>query len=91
MAARQACHDEEMSETFTIRMESGPDMRYASGAFDRDIGSTTPVRVPGGGTAEGTIRAAVVSDDGSEVELTIEVPDGTLPKQRLSGFSLRNA
>jgi len=70
-----------MSETFTMRLESGPHMRYAPGAWDRDIGSTTRVRLPGGGTAEGTIRAAVVSEDGREAVLTVEVPDGTLPEQ----------
>ena len=78
-----------MSETFTMGLRAGPDTFYAQSAFDGQIGSTTRVKLPGGGEAEGIIRSVVVSDDGSEVEITVEVPDGTLPKQRLEGFSTR--
>ena len=77
-----------MSETFTMALKSGPDLRYAPGAFDGTIGSTTRVKLPGGGEAEGIIRAAVVNKDGSEAEITVEVPDGTLPKQPLGGYSI---
>ena len=48
----------------------------------------TPVKLPGGRQVEGKIRSATVAADGSGVEMIVEVPDGTLPKQPLSGFSL---
>ena len=71
-----------------MALKSGPDMRYAPGAFDGTIGSTTRVKLPGGGEAEGIIRAAAVNEDGSEVALTVEVPDGTLPPMPLKGYSI---
>ena len=77
-----------MSEIFTIARKAPPHALYAAGAFDGQIGSTTRVKLPGGREVEGIIREAVVSDDGSEVEVTIEVPDGTLPKLPLSGYSI---
>ena len=78
-----------MSKTFTIWRKAPPHTIYGAGAFDGQIGSATRVELPGGREAEGIIRAAVVSEDGSEVEVTIEVPDETLPKQPLSGYSIR--
>ena len=69
-----------------MALKSGPDMRYAPGAFDGTIGSTTRVKLPGGGEAEGIIRAAAVNEDGSEAALTVEVPDGTLPPLPLGGY-----
>ena len=77
-----------MSETFTMALKSGPDMRYAPGAFDGTIGSTTRVRLPGDREVDGIIRLARVSDDGSEAEITVEVPDGTLPPPSLKGYSI---
>ena len=77
-----------MSETFTMGLRAGPDTRYAPSAFDGQIGSTTCVKLPGGREAEGIIRAAWVSEDGSEAEITVEVPDGTLPSLPLKGYSI---
>lgn len=77
-----------MSETFTMAMKAGADTAYAPGVFDAQIGSTTRVKLPGGRWVEGIIRAASVSEDGSEVEVTIEVPDGALPYLPLNGYSI---
>ena len=77
-----------MSETFTMAIKAGPDTRYAPGAFSAAIGTPTRVKLPGGGEAEGIIRAAVVNEDGSEAEITVEVPDGTLPSPPLKGYSI---
>jgi hypothetical protein len=76
-----------MSETFTARLDSGPHIRYAPGAWDRAIGDTIRVNLPGGGMAQGIIRGAVVNEDGSEAEITVELPDGTLPKPP-GGYSI---
>lgn len=88
MTAEEACHDGWMSETFTMAIKAGPDAIYGAGAFDGQIGGTTRVKLPGGREVEGIIRAAAVSADGSEAEITVEVPDGTLPAMPLSGYSI---
>jgi hypothetical protein len=77
-----------MSETFTLALKAGPNTRYARGAYNRQVGSTTRVKLPGSREVEGVIRSAVVSEDGSEVEVTVEVPDGTLPPPSLKGHSI---
>ena len=78
-----------MSERFTMTLTAGPDTIYRSSAFDGQIGTTTRVKLPGGREVEGVIRNAVVSEDGSEAGITVEVPDGTLPKSPLGGYSIR--
>jgi hypothetical protein len=77
-----------MSETFTMAMKARPDEIYGAGAFDRTIGTTTRVKLARGRETEGIIRRVVVSEDGSEAEITVEVPDGTLPAPPLSGYSI---
>ena len=72
-----------------MAMRAGPDVIYGAGAFDRAIGTTTRVKLAGGREVEGTIRHAVVSEDGSEAEITVEVPAGTLPSLPLKGYSIR--
>jgi len=77
-----------MSERFSIARKARPDVAYAPSAATSLTGTTTRVELPGGRYVEGVICAASVNEDGSELEITVEVPDGTLPRQLLSGFSL---
>jgi len=82
-----------MSETCTVRIPADVDEVFAPGAFDGNIGKAMAVTLTGRGAdaVEGVVRAAEVIDDGLAVLLTVEVPDGTLPRQSLSGFSLGSA
>lgn len=77
-----------MSEVFIAWEPAPADTVFAQGAFDGQVGGMTRVKLPGGREAEGKIWSATVAEDGSGVEMIVEVPDGTLPKQPLSGFSL---
>ena len=77
-----------MSEVFIAWEPAPADTVFAQEAFDGEVGSTTPVTLPGGRQVEGKIRSAKVAEDGSGVEMIVEVPDGTLPKQPVSGFRL---
>jgi len=77
-----------MSETFKTRLAADAGERFGPRVFDRQIGNPCRVKLPDGSHAFGTLKEAVVSDDGREVEITVEVPDGTLPKQSLSGYSI---
>jgi hypothetical protein len=61
---------------FTITHRAGEHERFALTAFDSQIGKDTPVKTPRG-AVPGRIVAATVTDDGTAVELTIEVPDGS--------------
>jgi hypothetical protein len=76
-----------MSETCTVRIPADKDEAFAPGAWDGSIGKAMAVTLTGRGAdaVEGVIRAAEVTDDGSAVLLTVEVPDGTLPEQPLTG------
>jgi hypothetical protein len=76
-----------MSQVFIAWEPAPAGTVFAAGAFDGSIGSTTRVKFPGGREAECLIRAATVAEDGSGVEMIVEVPDGTLPKQPLGGYS----
>jgi hypothetical protein len=76
-----------MSETFTMRVPAGHGSAFAPGALDRQVGQPVTVHL-GDGDVEGTVLAAEVTGDGAGVDVTIEVPDGSLPKQDLPGSSL---
>jgi hypothetical protein len=80
LAHGQACwwDDQGMSERFTFAFPAPPDSRYAPGALDRQAGQPVQVNAAGG-AIEGILVGAAVSDDGSEVEITVDVPDGTIP------------
>ena len=70
--------DEECRRTrviYEIRIPAEPDSIYESSAFDRVIGSETTA-VVGEHRAPATILSAVVSDDGREALMTIDI----LPK-----------
>lgn len=87
MTAPQACHDEGMSETFKMRVGAGPGNTFSPTAFDRQVGEAVTVQAATG-DMEGTILAAEVVEDGAAVEVTVEVPDGTLTEQALAGYSI---
>ena len=91
VAARQACHDGEMSQVFIAWEPAPAGTVFAQGAFAGEVGSATPVRLPGGGEVQGTVRSVKVAEDGSGAEWIVEVPDGTLPKQPLKGFSVADS
>jgi hypothetical protein len=77
-----------MSDVFIAWEPAPADTVFAQGAFDGQVGGTTCVKLPGGREAEGKIRSATVAEDGGGVEIIVEVPDGTLPKQSLEGYSI---
>ena len=77
-----------MSEVFIAWEPAPAGTVFASGAFDGHAGRVIRVKLPGGRETEGIIRSALVIEDGSGAEVIVEVPDGTLPKQRLEGFSI---
>jgi hypothetical protein len=77
-----------MSDVFIAWEPAPADTVFAQGAFDGQVGSTTRVILPGGQRVEGKIRSATVAADGSGVEMIVEVPDGSLPRQSLAGFSI---
>ena len=79
-----------MSETCTVRIPAAENEAFAPGAFSGNIGKAMAVTLTGRGAdaVEGVVRNAEVIDDSSAVLLTVEVPDGTLPKQDLSGYSI---
>jgi hypothetical protein len=56
-----------------------PGERFAHDAFDSQVGRTVPFRIEGADATEATVVGAKVSDDGTSVTLTLEVPDDVLP------------
>jgi hypothetical protein len=66
-----------------------PGERFAHDAFDSQVGRTVPLRVEGSTDAvQATVTDAEVSDDGTMVTLTLDVPDGALPLARPGWLSL---
>jgi hypothetical protein len=55
--------------TMTFRSIARPNERYASTAFDRQVGKTVPIKIE-----QAKIVAATVDPDGRWVDLTVEVP-----------------
>jgi hypothetical protein len=77
-----------MSQLFKVRQHAGPGTQFGPEAFRNMIGDAIPVTVPPDRTVEGILKAASVADDGTYAELTLEVPDGTLPPAVLAQFSI---
>lgn len=77
-----------MSETFKTRLKAPGGEKIAAGAFDRQLGNTVKVSLPDGREAQGILRAAFVPDDGTYADVTVEVPDGTLPPSGLKRYSI---
>ena len=76
-----------MSERFTMRVPAGTGNVLAPGALDQQVGGTISIR-HGDGTIEGVVIAAEIVKDGTAALVTVEVPDGTLPKRWLAGYSI---
>jgi hypothetical protein len=81
-----------MSERFTMWLPAEspgiPLVQWTPEAVREAFAGRT-IRVSTGDAAcEGTILAAEAAADGSGIYATVEVPDGTLPKQPLSGYSI---
>ena len=64
---------------------------FASDAFASQVGKSVPLNVGSSHTPTCTIVAVNVADDGSHVELTLEVPDSVAQviQSNSNGFSLR--
>lgn len=63
----------------SVRQRANRYERYAPGFLDSQIGKQLPLTVMGQGSGRATLVAANVAADGSEVELTLEVPDDVRP------------
>jgi hypothetical protein len=78
-----------MTQQVSSSVPAGPGERFAHGAFDSQVGRTVPFRVEGSSdAAEATVIAAEISDDGTAVTLTLDVPDGTIPAPTPGWLSL---
>jgi hypothetical protein len=77
-----------MSEVFIAWEPAPAGTVFSQDAFAGQIGSTTPVKLPGGREVQGKLRSVKVAEDGSGAEWIVEVPDGTLPKPPLKGYSI---
>lgn len=70
---------------------AGDHQQFAPDAFDTQIGKTVPLNYEGHGTYNCKIVGAEVAEDGSQVTLTVELPDDVqLPGSSsfLSGLSI---
>lgn len=74
----------------TIVHRAEENERFASTAFDSQIGKDVPIRFDTE-SVPGRVVAAQVSPDGTEVTLTIDVPEtaATLSPVRLGEWSIR--
>jgi hypothetical protein len=76
-------------ETVQIAQQAPAHSQFAPGCFDSQIGKTVPLKADGQRIDNCKIVDAEVSPDGSEVRLTLEVPDGVIPQGNfLSGVSI---
>lgn len=63
-----------MSRVIKGRIPAAEGTAFGPGAFDAYIGKA--ITVPAGNrSAEGILRVAEIAEDGSEVTLTVELPD----------------
>ena len=58
-----------------IRMAAGEHERFAPHSWDSQIGKTVPFKINERRVEDATLLSAEVAGDGSEVRLTVEVPD----------------
>lgn len=57
----------------TVREHAEQNTRFAPGCFSSQVGKTMPLNVEGIPAGRATLVTAKVSDDGSSVELTLEI------------------
>lgn len=77
----------------TTRLKSSqsaaPGEQFAPDAFDSQVGRSVPLRIEGSSdTAQATVTAVEVSNDGASVTFTLDVPDGVIPPPTLGSLSL---
>lgn len=78
-----------MSPRVAFTQPADPGTTFAPDVFESQIGRTVPMNIEGREIEEGCkILAAQVSDDGTSVELTVDVPDGSLPQTGSVSFSI---
>lgn len=70
-----------MTQLIKYVQSADPGQSFAPDAFDSQVGKTAPMNI-GGRPVEGGCKVvgADVSENGSSMELTLEVPDGVLPQ-----------
>ena len=72
-----------------ITQQAPAHSQFAPDCFDSQIGQTVPLKVDGQQIDNCKIVGAEVSVDGSEVRLTLEIPDDVIPQgDFLSGLSI---
>lgn len=69
-------------------LHAGAFAAFAPDSFAAQIGKPVLVTLPSGLAVTGNLCKAVVSEDGSEAEVTVEVPDRTLPPPPLKDYSI---
>ena len=78
--ATELAEETAMSPRVTFTQPAEPGTQFAPDAFGSQIGRNVPVNIEGHEIDGGKILAAQVADDGKSVDLTVEVPSGTLPQ-----------
>lgn len=68
-----------MTQRVSINQSAPSGARFAPDVFDSQVGLTVPLRIEGSVDTEAVVVAAEVSEDGTAVTLTLDVPDGTIP------------
>ena len=74
IARRRRAHEASAPRRDTAIHPAPEGEQWAPGSWDATVGNTIPVRGLGPDEVTGRIVAAVVAEDGSSVELTLEVP-----------------
>lgn len=68
-----------MTQRVSIDQPAPANARFAPDVFDSQVGHTVPLRIEGSPDVEAVLVYAEVSEDGTSVTLTLDVPDGTIP------------
>lgn len=77
-----------MTQRVSINQAAPSNTRFAADVFDSQVGRTVPLRIEGSNDAEAVVVAAEVSEDGTSVTFTLDVPDGTVPAPTPGSLSL---
>lgn len=73
-----------MGSLVEVVQEAPEHHTFAPDVFSSQIGKVVPLKVEGRQIDNCKVVAAVVSEDGSSVNLTLEVPDGLFPAPPMS-------
>jgi hypothetical protein len=77
-----------MTQRVNHNQSAPSNARFAPDVFDSQVGHTVPLRIEGSTDAEAVLVDAEVSEDGTSVTLTLDVPDGTVPGPTPGSLSL---